>query len=274
MFPANLREARKSKGLTQGELARMSGLALETISRWERGDRKPRIYDVEKVAEQLGVTAASLLGTEEQVPVPDDIAAPLEMLIAARLKAARRRLFTSEQELADVLNQPRRAVVNWETGRVTPNTDMLTRIAAVLDVSLAYLLGESDTVNTYSYESAPYAEVRDRARREARMMTPDQREETIFLLKRAIAELEDSSLPTELSKSSDDEYVKMDYNELVETIERARKEIEKLLSYPPIKHSAAVRAMMSGDINAQKDIIRRASMELDRRNKTRVLSDI
>lgn len=106
------------------------------------------------------------------------------------------------------------------------------------------------------------------------MMTPDQREEAIFMLKRANADLEDPDLPTASANVSDDEYRQMDYNVLVETIEKARKEIEKLLTYPPINHSSSVKAMMSVSINAQKNIIRRASIELDRRNKMRVLSDI
>lgn len=273
VFAANLREARKSKGLTQGELAKMAGLALETISRWERGERKPRAYDVEKVAQQLGVTAASLLGTDIVDDLPEDVAAPLEMMIAARLKAARKKLFSTEQELADVMSVPRRAVINWETGRVQPTTEMIIRLAAILDVSVAYLLGESDAANVFEFESAPYSAIRDRARREAPMMTPDQREEVIYIMRKAIAEMERADLPND-SHDADLQFADMDYGQLVDEIEKIRREIEVIDGYPGNRTMPWVRAASDESIKEKKEQLRRVSMELDKRNKRRLLSDV
>ncbi len=52
---AALRQIRENKGLTQGELATLLGLAPGTISDWERGDTTLRRSRLDRVAQSLGV---------------------------------------------------------------------------------------------------------------------------------------------------------------------------------------------------------------------------
>jgi DNA-binding XRE family transcriptional regulator len=57
-----LRARRESRGLTQDDLARRSGLTQEMISNLERGKHQPRFDTLEKYASGLGMTVTSLLG--------------------------------------------------------------------------------------------------------------------------------------------------------------------------------------------------------------------
>ena len=60
-----LRHARKTKKMTQVELAQRIGVAHSTIVRIERGQAKPTIETVEKLAEALGVQAKWLAFGDE-----------------------------------------------------------------------------------------------------------------------------------------------------------------------------------------------------------------
>ena len=61
VFRKNLKAARKKKGLTQEELAHRLGISIMTIRRWEWGGVIPRVDEVKRLAEVLGVTEQDLL---------------------------------------------------------------------------------------------------------------------------------------------------------------------------------------------------------------------
>jgi transcriptional regulator with XRE-family HTH domain len=64
-FGQALREARRSKGISQEDLAERSGLDRSFISLVERGIQSPNIAVLLKVAEVLGVSAANLIAQTE-----------------------------------------------------------------------------------------------------------------------------------------------------------------------------------------------------------------
>lgn len=64
-FGQALREARKSKGISQEDLAEKSGLDRSFISLVERGIQIPNIVVLLKLAEVLGVSAADLIAKTE-----------------------------------------------------------------------------------------------------------------------------------------------------------------------------------------------------------------
>ena len=66
-----LREMRKSLGLSQYQLARLSGLAQSTISHIERGAFIPTIDSAYKIAAVLGVRVEELF-----VPEPRELPKP------------------------------------------------------------------------------------------------------------------------------------------------------------------------------------------------------
>lgn len=63
-FAMRLKEARKTAGLTQEQLADKCGLATITIRQYELGKREPRQETITKIADKLGTTPAFLMGLE------------------------------------------------------------------------------------------------------------------------------------------------------------------------------------------------------------------
>lgn len=61
-----------------------------------------------------------------------------------RLKELRETKGLEQKQLAQVLHISKSAVSGWETGRNQPNYDMLITLARFFDVSVDYLLGNTD----------------------------------------------------------------------------------------------------------------------------------
>jgi transcriptional regulator with XRE-family HTH domain len=62
--------------------------------------------------------------------------------IGERIRIARQQRGLTQEKLADAVGVTRSAVAQWETGRAGQITGNLSRIAAVLDVSVAHLMGD------------------------------------------------------------------------------------------------------------------------------------
>lgn len=57
-----LEELRKDRGMTQKELASLTGVQQNTVSQWETGDRKPSSTVLPRLANALGCTIDELYG--------------------------------------------------------------------------------------------------------------------------------------------------------------------------------------------------------------------
>ena len=65
-FAERLREARKAARLSQEALAKSIGRTKSTISRWESGERNPKMFEMVELEKILGVSAENLLyGTDK-----------------------------------------------------------------------------------------------------------------------------------------------------------------------------------------------------------------
>lgn len=53
-IPDTIKMVRKDLGLTQDELAKMTGLSMSIISRYELGTRKPTVVNFQKILEATG----------------------------------------------------------------------------------------------------------------------------------------------------------------------------------------------------------------------------
>jgi len=62
MFPDRLKDLRKQKKLTQGDLAELMGMSQATVASWEKGTRKPDIDALLQLAGILGCSVDYLLG--------------------------------------------------------------------------------------------------------------------------------------------------------------------------------------------------------------------
>jgi len=76
MLTHRLREAREQKGLTQRQLARICGLGINQINRYENGTSDPVSETLKTIASAIGVSTDYLLGLTDE---PTGIAAPSEI---------------------------------------------------------------------------------------------------------------------------------------------------------------------------------------------------
>lgn len=89
LFAAKLRELRRSRGMTQAELARQAHVTPTYIGRLENGGAAPGIDLVDRLAKALGTTTHELLPTTAS---PDTLAV---------LREQARRLFDAVLQNAD-----------------------------------------------------------------------------------------------------------------------------------------------------------------------------
>ena len=61
-----IKEARKQAGLTQQELADKLEISSVAVSRWERGERNPKLETLKKIAAAIDAPVGELLGTDLQ----------------------------------------------------------------------------------------------------------------------------------------------------------------------------------------------------------------
>ncbi|MDT2905182.1 helix-turn-helix transcriptional regulator [Lactococcus lactis] len=68
-FGNKLKTLRKSKELTQSELARQLNLSKGTVSSYEQGKMYPSVEVLIKMCQILGVSSDYLLGMEDELPI-------------------------------------------------------------------------------------------------------------------------------------------------------------------------------------------------------------
>ena len=66
------------------------------------------------------------------------------MEFAERLKTLRKQVKLTQAQIAEKLNISQQAYASWERGAKKPTQDNLVKIAQVLNVSIDYLVGNSD----------------------------------------------------------------------------------------------------------------------------------
>lgn len=95
MLNENIRTLRKSKGLSQEELAIKLNVVRQTVSKWEKGLSVPDAGMLIKIAEALETTVNVLLGEAAPEPEEDEcvknLAAKLELLNEQLAKRSERR---------------------------------------------------------------------------------------------------------------------------------------------------------------------------------------
>lgn len=65
-FRKNLVDLRLKRNLTQEDLARKVGVTRQAISKWERGDGMPDLYNVSQLAKALDVSIDELMGENQR----------------------------------------------------------------------------------------------------------------------------------------------------------------------------------------------------------------
>ena len=85
MLNENIKAIRKSKGLSQEELAAKLNVVRQTISKWEKGYSIPDVEMLTKIADVLEVPVSQLLGKKIEIENKPDILAEQLGRIAEQL---------------------------------------------------------------------------------------------------------------------------------------------------------------------------------------------
>ena len=83
-----LQEYRKTAGMDQRDLADELGIAVQTVSSWETGARRPNIDMLIRLTEIFGCTADELLGIDRRKPAEDEKPETREQEISVRMSEA------------------------------------------------------------------------------------------------------------------------------------------------------------------------------------------
>lgn len=79
-FGENLKRIRMERQLTQEQLADLLGTSKQVISRYENGQRSPKVSIVDEYARKLGVSISELTGVNRASSHPDPVMAEREAL--------------------------------------------------------------------------------------------------------------------------------------------------------------------------------------------------
>ncbi|WCE40598.1 helix-turn-helix transcriptional regulator [Brevibacterium sp. BDJS002] len=63
---SSLKQVRKSAGLTQAQLAQLTGVSRQTIIATERGDYAPSVYLALRIAQALATTVEEIFSLQEE----------------------------------------------------------------------------------------------------------------------------------------------------------------------------------------------------------------
>ena len=90
MLNENIKRIRKSKGLSQEELAIKLNVVRQTVSKWENGMSVPDSSMLIVLADELDTTVSELLGEPIAEPTTDDLKTLSEKLEVIHLQLAKR----------------------------------------------------------------------------------------------------------------------------------------------------------------------------------------
>lgn len=91
MLNENIKKLRKSKGLSQEELAIKLNVVRQTVSKWENGLSVPDSDMLIALADELDTSVSALLGESVREPMADDLKAISEKLEVINLQLAKRK---------------------------------------------------------------------------------------------------------------------------------------------------------------------------------------
>ena len=90
MLNENIKRIRKTKGLSQEELAMKLNVVRQTVSKWENGMSVPDSSMLIVLADELDTTVSELLGEPIAEPTTDDLKTLSEKLEVIHLQLAKR----------------------------------------------------------------------------------------------------------------------------------------------------------------------------------------
>lgn len=122
-----IKEMRKSKGVSQAELAQKVGISKQAVSHYETEKRHPKIEAWQKLADFFEVPVPYLQGFEMQTP--------------NRLKELRIKRKLTLDDIETKTGIKRGTYSNYENGNTEPKLEVWQELARFFNVSVPYLQG-------------------------------------------------------------------------------------------------------------------------------------
>ena len=127
-----MRQKRLELGLGVAEVARYLGISMNTVYKWESGDRFPRDHHLERIQGFLNEDRSNFLFPVE--------ASSSRVLIGERIKQKMGELGLSRKALAQLMGVNYVTVYHWETGRTVPRLCFRALLYEILGVDVDSLL--------------------------------------------------------------------------------------------------------------------------------------
>ena len=134
-FGHRLRQIRIEMKMSQEEFAKLLGTSKQVISRYENGQRSPKISVAADYAQKLGISLNVLNGIEDEH----------SMTIGEKIKLLREKHGMTQLELARAVGVSDKAVSTWENDINVPRMGVIQKIASYFNVSKAYLVEDDAT---------------------------------------------------------------------------------------------------------------------------------
>ncbi|EME8160480.1 helix-turn-helix domain-containing protein [Enterococcus faecium] len=146
IFRRRLKELRVEKKLTLEELANAIGTTKTTLSRYENGERSPKLQLVGALANYFNVDMTWLSGLEEECnQLPSEVVLPLDQKIATTIKEIRMQKKISKKLVADKLQISTQELNSYESGQKPFTVNTVFHFADALGVTFDDLFPTTTT---------------------------------------------------------------------------------------------------------------------------------
>ncbi|VEE82199.1 helix-turn-helix domain-containing protein [Enterococcus hirae] len=134
IFRHRLKKLRLEKKLTLEELAKIIGTTKTTLSRYENGERSPKLQIVGALANYFNVDMTWLSGLEDNNQHPPELLS-LDKKIAANIKKIRTQKQLSKEHVADKVGISVQELTLYEEQQKTFTIDVVFNFAKALGVT-------------------------------------------------------------------------------------------------------------------------------------------
>ena len=130
-----IKELRKKAGLNQSQLAQQTGISEQSISKYERGKRNPKIENLEALANFFKVPVSYLRGEAA----------------VNRLKELRQSKGLTLDDIEKATGINRGTYSNYENGNTEPKFEIWQKLSNYFEVPIPYLMGLDEITTNKIY---------------------------------------------------------------------------------------------------------------------------
>lgn len=175
-FGAALLEYRKLHDMSQQDLADILGTTKQVISRYETGQREPKISVAKQYSEKLNLPLSFFLG--DNSPNTDSNS---NSYLGMQIRNLRKQDNITQSDLANALGVGKSAVSMWENGQRDPDFETLESIADYFNVPISTFFPGSDASSS-DISSYTLSSFERQVLKQLRLLTHDQQQAFLAFL--------------------------------------------------------------------------------------------